>query len=156
MKIRLLLAAVALGVLGGCATDVPDAVVQCAVPKSRPGPKGPALVGHEYGMKMSPIPLDAVQFTEQAIANAVAVQALYASRTPAQTVQVTARFVNCTEKPIAVRARTSFLKSSQAPSEPQSAWQTVHLYPKATGIYTENSIGRSEVTNYLVELASEQ
>ena len=148
-------AATALGLLGGCATDVPDAVVQCAVPKSRPAPKGPAMVGHEYGMKMSPIPLDAVQFTEQRIANTVAVQALYAARTPTQTVQVTARFVNCTGQPIAVRARTSFLQASQAPSEPASAWQTVVLSPKATGIYTESSIGRGEVAHYLVELAGE-
>lgn len=156
MKTRLTIAAIAAALLAGCATDVPDAVVECSVPKARPAPKGPALVGHEYGMKMSPIPLDAVQFTEQRIANAVAVQALYAARSPAQTVQVTARFVNCTDEPLAVRARTSFLKSTQAPSEPMSAWQTVYLSPKATGIYTESSIGRSEVTNYLVELASER
>ena len=152
MKANILAASMVL--LGaGCATDVPDAVVECSVPRSRPAPKGPALVGHEYGMKVSPIPLDAVQFTEQRIANTVAVQALYASRTPTETVQVTARFVNCTEKPITIRARTSFLKASQAPNEPISAWQNVHLNPKATGLYTESSLGRSEVTNYLVELA---
>jgi hypothetical protein len=155
MKAKLVVASMVL-VTAGCAVNVPDAVVECSVPRSRPAPKGPALVGHEYGMKMSPIPLDAVQFTEQRIANTVAVQALYASRTPTETVQVTARFVNCTEQPIAVRARTSFLRASQAPSEPISAWQTVYLSPKATGIYTESSIGRGEVMNYLVELASDQ
>lgn len=155
MRAKLVVASMVL-VTAGCATDVPDAMVECSVPRSRPAPKGPAMVGHEYGMKMSPIPLDAVQFTEQRIANTVAVQALYASRTPTETVQVTARFVNCTEQPIAVRARTSFLRASQAPSEPISAWQTVYLSPKATGIYTESSIGRGDVTNYLVELASDQ
>ena len=153
MTTKLAVASWAFAALAAGCVNVPDAVVECSVPRARPAPKGPALVGHEYGMKMSPIPLDAVQFTEQRIANSVAVQALYASRTPAETVQVTARFVNCTEEPIAIRARTSFLKASQAPTEPISAWQTVYLSPKATGIYTESSLGRGEVTNYLVELA---
>src|SRR5690349_3393090 len=108
MTAKLAVASLALAALAAGCVNVPDAVVECSVPKARPAPKGPALVGHEYGMKMSPIPLDAVQFTEQRIANSVAVQALYASRTPAETVQVTARFVNCTEEPIAIRARTSF------------------------------------------------
>lgn len=156
MKAKLAMLAAVAGLAAGCATDVPDAVVECSVPKGRLTAKGPALVGHEYGMKMTPIPLDAVQFTEQRIANSVAVQALYASRTPTETVEVIARFVNCTEQPIALRARTSFLRSSQAPSEPISAWQTVHLHPKATAIYTEKSIGRTEVTNYLIELAGDQ
>lgn len=149
-----LLALSALCLLAGCA-DVPDAVVQCSVPKSRPAPKGPALVGHEYGMKITPVPLDAVMFTEQRVANAVAIQALYASRTATQTVQVTARFVNCTEQPIALRARTSFLRESQAPTEPTSAWQTVYLSPKGMATYTESSMARGEVANYVVELAGE-
>ena len=145
-------------VLHGCVTveNVPDAVVKCAVPAARPASKGPALVGEQYGMSMSAIPVDAVLFTDQAIANTVAVQALYAARTPTETVQVTARFVNCADHPVAVRARTSFMRASLAPSEPSSAWQTVIVRPRATSIYTENSMGRSEVSSYLIEIASEK
>ena len=155
MKPAIAAAIACLAVLAGGCADVPDAVVQCSVPKSRPATKGPALVGHEYGLKMSPVPLDAVMFTEQRVANAVAIQALYAARTATQTVQVTARFINCTEQPIALRARTSFLRETQAPSEPASAWQTVHLVPKGMATYSESSIGRGEVANYVVELAAE-
>lgn len=152
------IAIVASAAIAGCATvetGVPDAVVKCSVPASRPAPKGAALVGQEYGLVMSAIPIDAVQFTDQRIANTVAVQALYAARMPTETVQVTARFVNCSDGVVAVRARTSFLRASQAPSEPVSAWQTVILRPRATGTYTENSMGRGEVANYLIEIASE-
>ena len=144
--------------ISGCVTvdGVPDAVVKCAVPAARPASKGPALVGEQYGMSMSAIPVDAVLFTDQAIANTVAVQALYAARAPTETVQVTARFVNCADHPVAVRARTSFMRANQAPSEPVSAWQTVIVRPRATGIYTENSVGRAEVASYLIEIAAER
>ena len=144
--------------MGGCVTvaSVPDAVVTCTVPAARPAARGAALVGEQYGLSMSAIPIDAVLFTDNAIANTVAVQALYAARTPTESVQVTARFVNCADHPVAVRARTSFLRANQAPSEPMSAWQTVIVRPRATGIYTENSIGRAEVASYLIEIAQER
>ena len=135
----------------GCAT-VPDQVVTCKYPEGPRTIKGPALVGQEYGIQMSAIPLDAVQFTDNRVAFAVAVQGLHAARTPADTVQVTARLVNCTDTPLAVKARTSFMKTTQAPTEPPSAWRTVFLRPRSTGTYTESSVGRSEVANYLIEI----
>ena len=147
----------AMGITG-CAsveTNVPNAVVNCGIPAGRAAPKGPALVGQEYGMVMSAIPVDAVQFTDQRIANTVAVQALFAARSPTETVQVTARFVNCFDHPVAVRVRTSFMRNNLAPSEPTSAWQTVILRLRATGTYSENSTGRTEVAHYLLEIASE-
>lgn len=147
--------------MSGCKSPPPpigyEPIVKCAVPTPTvPVPKGPALVGQEYGMKLSPIPLDAVHFTDRGLVDTVAVQAIFAARNPTQTVQVTARVVNCTDGMLIVKARTSFMKANQAPSEPTSAWKTVYLQPRSTGVYSENSLGSSEVTNYLIEISPDR
>lgn len=104
-------------------------------------------------MAMTPIPLDAVQFTNKALAETVAIQAVVARRTPTDSVQVTSRFANCTDKAINMQVRTSFMDASQVPTEPVSAWRTVIVPPRATAVYQENSIGRGAVTHYLIEVA---
>ncbi len=149
--------------LAGCAQTqmVSHPVVECSTPSwaqvrgsQSPDQKGkPALVGKKYGMAMTPIPLDAVQFTNKPLAETVAVQSVAASRTPTDSVQVTSRFVNCTDTTTNMQVRTSFMDASQAPTEPVSAWRTVIIQPRATAIYQENSIGRGTVTHYLIEVA---
>lgn len=135
--------------LAGCQAP-PAMVVECQSPIDQVR-KGPALVGMDYGMQMTPIPLNAVQFTDQAW-RSVAVQSLKATRTGTDTVQVMARLVNCGDQALALRARTSFLAQNEAPTEPMSAWRTVHLPPRASAVYSESSIAVN-VASFLIEVA---
>ena len=142
-----LFAAVAL--LAGCA-ESPPLVTQC-LRQGSGGRPGPALVGLKYGTQATPIPLDSVQFSGWGAERSVAVQALYASRTPTNTVQVVARFVSCADTPSTIQVRASFLDADQAPSEPTSAWQTVYLEPHLTATYTVNSVSTG-ASDYLIEI----
>jgi hypothetical protein len=140
--------------LVGCATPVvgtPPVVVSCAQPVNSVR-SGPALVGQSYGLAMTPLPFNSVQFGSHSASNLLAVQSLYAERSAADTVQVTARFVSCQDAPQVIRVRTSFLRASQAPAEAPSAWKQVYLEPRATALYTELSTAR-DVANYLIEVA---
>ena len=133
----------------GCVGQ-PPLVTECS--QSMKGDRtGPALVGVEYGRRATPIPLNSVQFSEWPSARAVAVQRLYAARTPTSTVQVTARFVSCLDDPTTLLVRTSFLDESQAPSEPTSAWKSILLEPRLTTVYSETSTS-TDVANYLIEI----
>lgn len=156
---------IALGalILTGCAQTqtVSRPVVECSTPSwaqvqssASPSQIGqPALVGKDYGMAMTPIPLNAVQFTNKALAENVAIQMVVARRTATDSVQVTSRFVNCTDKTINMQVRTSFMDASLVPTEPVSVWRTVFVQPRATAVYQENSIGRGAVAHYLIEVA---
>jgi len=152
------LSAVLLSVsVAACGTM--ERTVQCAMPPSlgdgKPAPrvvKGPALVGEEYGLLLAPIPLDSVVFLDTSTANQVLVQAMRASRTPTDTVQLHARLFNCSRAPLEVQARVNFLLENQAPAEPVSAWRAVIIQPGSMATYTELSLGGSEVAHYLVEI----
>jgi hypothetical protein len=154
MKVPILhAAAITLICLAGCVSQ-PPLVTQCRWPLKGDRTAGPALVGHEYGPQTTPIPLNSVQFSTQAAANSLAVQNLYAARTPGNTTSVTARFISCSNANLAIRVRTSFMDRNQAPTEPASAWQTVILQPHLTATYAENSTSRN-VANYLIEITQE-
>lgn len=135
--------------LWGCVGKMP-LVTECGL-MVHGGRAGPALVGVEYGRQFTPIPLNSVQFSDWSAVRSLAVQRLFASRTPTSTVQVTARFVSCLDQPTALLVRTSFLDESQAPSEPTSAWKTVLLEPRLTSVYSETSTS-TDVANYLIEI----
>lgn len=128
-------------------------VVKCKTSAARGAPStgGPALVAN-VARSMTPIDLNAVQMTNKALTKKLVVEALFARRTEGDNVELIARFVNCTKRPLAVQARASFMDAQQVPTEPASVWKTVHLSPYATGTYTELSVGRANVANYLVEL----
>lgn len=130
-------------------------VVKCSTWQAREAESsgGPALVAN-VPASMTPIDLNAVQMTDRKLTRRMVVAGLFAQRTPANTLLVTARFVNCTDKPLVVQARSSFMDASQAPSEPASIWRTVYLAPRATGTYQERSIGTRQVAAYLIELRS--
>lgn len=134
----------------GCAS-APPVVVQCSTPMASDR-LGAALVGQPYGMAMTPLPLNSVQFGSHDVSRALAIQNLYAERLPMELVQVSARFVSCGDEATSVRVRTSFMRASTAPSEPTSAWKTVYLEPRATVVYTENSTNR-DAASYLIEIA---
>jgi len=123
--------------------------VECEFP-AMAAPSGPALVAQEYGAN-SPIPLNAVLFTSPALKNSLVVQRLAASLTATHNAQVYARFINCTEQPLKLGVRTSFLSDRQVPVEPTSAWKTVWVQGLTTGNYLENSISQN-VSSYLVEV----
>jgi hypothetical protein len=152
MRTAALLAVAALG--AACAAPGgPPLVVECRAPESG-ARTGPALVGMPYGEQHSPIPLDSVQFDSYATASRVAVQSLYAARTPSDTVEVGARLVHCGDTPGSVRIRTSFLREDRAPAEPASAWRTVFLQPRAIAQYQEFSTSRA-ASRYVIEIAAQ-
>jgi hypothetical protein len=137
----------------GCVSQHPPLVVKCG--RSGGGHAlGAALIGQEYGLQATPIPLNAVQFSSWDTTKSLSVQHLYAARTPANTVAVTARFVSCSDAPFNVRVRTSFVDTNQAPTEPVSAWKTIYLQPRLTAVYSEYSTS-SSAASYLIEVAPE-
>ncbi|WP_296717388.1 hypothetical protein [Erythrobacter sp.] len=131
-------------------------VVKCKTGKARkaPGYAGAALVAN-VPRSMTPIDLNAVQFADKALTRDMVVEGLFARRTETDTVEVSARFVNCTKRALTIRARSSFMDDVQYPVEPSSAWQRVIIQPYATGVYRERSMKRDEVKYYLIEIAGE-
>jgi hypothetical protein len=144
---------IALILFSGCAIKgQPPLVVECEKPAKGDRP-GPALVGMEYGMQATPIPLDSVQYGDHAASKSIAVQRIFAKRTPGDTVQITARFVSCSDEQVRLLVRTSFLDSDQSPAEPTSAWRTVILQPRTISNYVESSTSAA-VSHYLIEIRS--
>lgn len=154
--------AIATELSGGCAQQpaapyvpgAPPLVVECSTPYDGARP-GPALVGQQYGMQISPLPLNSVQFDSHTTASRLAVQRIYALRTATDTIEVTARLVSCSNYPVMVRVRSSFLRTNDSPSEPTSAWREVYLSPRAIANYTEYSVAR-DVNSYFIEIAASQ
>ncbi|HEX8446910.1 MAG TPA: hypothetical protein VF649_09880 [Sphingomonas sp.] len=132
-------------------------VLKCKIGKARSGGRydGPALVAN-VPRAMTPIDLNAVQMTDKAVTKAVIVESMLAERTPTDTLRVMTRLVNCTKAPLQVEARSNFLDANQAPAEVASVWKRVFIPPLATAVYTESSISRLQVQQYLVELRSAQ
>lgn len=153
MKRVLMLVALAGSLLATTAA-AENNVVKCKTWQARRAAPlaGPALVAN-VPKSMTPIDLNAVQFTDKPLTRQMLVEGLFARRTETDTVEVTARFINCTDKPLQVQARSSFMDLTQAPTEPVSAWTQVFIPPKGTGTYRERSMSRDEVQYYLIELA---
>ena len=139
--------------LSGCvqAPTVPPVVVECSNPTD-PSRPGAALVGQAYGLQMTALPLNSVQFGTHALARSMAVQSLHAARTPTDAVRLQARFVSCLDAPTSVRVRTSFLRADTAPSEPPTPWRVIFLEPRAMVFYEELSIS-VDAASYLIEVA---
>lgn len=135
------------------ATATENKVLSCATWRARAaGPQpGPALVAN-VPKSMTPIALEAVLFTDKKLERKVIVEGLYVRRTPNNTLEVMARFVNCTSKSIQIEARSSFMDANMMPTEKNSVWKPVFLQGKATGVYNEFSIGREEISHFLIEI----
>ncbi len=150
------LAALALAVPQGPAAARENQVLKCKTGKARnAAPYGGAALLANVERAMTPIDLNAVQFTDKGLTRRMLVEALFARRTDTETVEVSARFVNCTGGPLTIRARSSFMDEVQYPVEPASAWQRVIIQPYATGVYRERSMKRDEVKYYLIEIAGD-
>ena len=152
-KIGVILAA-ALGVSSHSHAE--DTRVKCDFAKVEQAEKAmrgrePALIGSVQGA-MTPVALDSVYVIDSAIRRKVMAQDLFARRTPSGSIELVARIVNCTDHPLQVQGRTSFMDSTKFPTENPSAWQTVFIEPRSFGTYREVSIGRDQVAYYLIEL----
>ena len=85
-------------VLASCATPSPDRVVVCKIPNQAAARSGPALVGRGYGVEMSPIPLDSVQFTNAGlweIENPIWEREPYDKNTPLEVLLDRIRVIAC-------------------------------------------------------------
>jgi hypothetical protein len=98
------------------------------------------------------MPVNSVAITDYGITNKVWVEATNARRTPTGTVEVWARFVNCTDFPLQIEGRTHFLDEGRGPAEPVSAWHRVFLPPRAFAVYQEASTSVQAVRFYYVEV----
>lgn len=145
-------------ILCGCApapvSTSPQSMLTCDHDALEAGDRrrGPALVADAYD-SVTDVPLDAVTVLDGALHRAVVTQSLYSERNEAGTTTVTARFANCTDEPIQMRARTSFLRSSGAPAESASAWKTVFIDPRAMNVYQEHSMSNAGVENFIIEIS---
>ena len=130
-------------------------LLRCSVTAARtdPGKGGPVLVA-DVKRALTPIDLNAVLWTDVYSLRKVVLEGLFARRTETNTLEVTARFVNCTKKPVTIQVRSNFMDLAQAPTEPASVWKTIFLSPRSTSVYQEKSIGTDNVANYLIELRS--
>jgi len=151
--LRTILALIAL-LAASDAAYAENRVLKCHVGSARhaPLPDGPALTAN-VAKSMTPIPLDAAQFTDKKLAKSMVVEGLFSRITDSGSSEVTARFVNCTKNTLAIRVRTSFMDAQQFPTEPSSAWRTVFIPALGTGLYSEKSIAPKGVANFLIELA---
>lgn len=145
--------AAAAAALAVPAAAAENRVVTCDTWKARAfgDSAGPALVAN-VPSSMTPIDLNAVQFTDRRLGRRLIVEGVQAMRTPAQGLKVFVRLVNCKSQPITVQLRTNFLDSNQLPTEQPSAWRTVFLSPRATAGYEETSIAGPNVGAFYVEL----
>lgn len=154
---KLALAAAAFALLGGCASapssTSPQSMLACDHDALQAGDRkrGPALVADAYD-SVSDVPLDAVTVLDGRLHRSVVTQSLYSERNAAGITTVIARFANCTDRQIQMRARTSFLRSSGAPAESASAWRTVFIDPRAMSVYREHSMSNSGVEHFVIEI----
>jgi hypothetical protein len=148
-------AALLLLTAGTVAEARDNRLLRCGITAARtdPGKGGPALVA-DIPHALTPIDLDAVLWTDVWTLRHIVLEGLFAQRTEANTIEVTARFVNCTKKPVSIQVRSNFMDKNQIPTEPASVWRTVFLSPRSTAVYQERSIGTDRVANYLIELRS--
>lgn len=129
----------------------PQSVVKCDFSRASKGvPSGQTLQPLVRGA-FTPIPLESVQFVDKDLRRKVVVQGVMAQKTETDTVEVVARVLNCTDKPLQLQARTSFMSGAMAPLEPTSGWQRLFLQPRALGVYSEKSVSR-DPAHYLVEV----
>lgn len=151
---RILIWAVgAIAMVGALPAFAENQVLKCRVGVARRAPiTGDTLTGN-VARSMTPVALDSVQFTDKKLAKSMIVEGIYTRRTETNTVEIMARLVNCTKKPLQVKARASFLDSQQFPTENASQWRTVFLPPLGFGLFAEKSIGKADVANFLIEMS---
>jgi hypothetical protein len=157
MKIALIALPVAAALLAAPGVARENRPLKCNIGAARKAAPagGPALVAN-VSRAMTPIDLNAVLMTDKPVWKSVVVEGLFARRTETETLEVTARLVNCSKNPIVIQARASFMDEGQAPTEAPSVWKTIFISPLATGVYQERSIGTTRVGAYLIELRSQQ
>lgn len=158
MKSALIASAAAATLFGAVSAEAREnRTVKCYTDRAHwaDSPGGPALVAN-VPTSMTPIDLNAVLMTDRNLWKSVVVEGLFARRTETDALEVTARFVNCTKKPIVIQARVDFMDAQQVPTEKESAWQQIYLSPLSTKTYQTSSIGTVKVAYFLLEARSNQ
>jgi hypothetical protein len=143
----------AVAIIGATPAFAENQVLKCHVGVARRAPVVGDTLTANVARSMTPVALDSVQFTDKKLAKSMIVEGIYTRRTETNTVEVMARLVNCTKKPLQVKARASFLDAQQFPTESPSQWRTVFLPPRGFGLFTEKSIGKVDVANFLIEMS---
>ena len=126
--------------------------ISCKSPTNWERGGGMALVGENYGIRVAPIPLNSVLFGSPDIAGRIAIHHLGASRTPADTVEVSARFVNCFAEQQIIEVRSSFFRLDGASVEEPSAWQKVFVPAGSMANYSERSMATGNIGSFLIEV----
>lgn len=112
----------------------------------------PALLG-AVPNTMTPVPINGVYVSDDAIRRKVLPQEVFVRRTENGSVELIARIANCTDFPLQVLGRASFMDAQQFPTENVSAWQLIMLQPRSLATFREVSIGRNDdVGAFLIEL----
>ncbi len=151
-RIRCFVLAALASLLASCASVGPT--ITCKEPTTWERGGGMALVGESYGVRVAPIPLNSVLFGSQDVANRIAIHHLGASRTPAGTVEVSARFVNCQPQQQTIQVRSSFFRLDGGSVEEPSAWQRVFVPAGSMANYSERSMAVDGVGSFLIEVRS--
>lgn len=143
--------------LGGCATSKvgPSCKSDLFEPNDKVVVVGPALMPQTPGA-FEPLPLNTVRYVDRSIEKKVEVQSVGVSRTATDTVQVSARFVNCTGDNLQLEARTHFLDHSQAATEMPSNWSRLFLNAHSFATYNESSIDIARVAYFSIEIRGAQ
>lgn len=114
----------AAALLAGCATmSTPPTVAGCRTWEQQAD---------------APRPM-AVSILSPELARIIGVEEVSTRRTATGTAAVQAQVRNCTDVDVVLLIRTRFL-AERGPSEPPSAWRTVHMPPRASAIYQESSL----------------
>lgn len=129
----------------------PQGRVDCNFYKANRAVPAAAVIAPAVRGAFTPIPLETVQLIDKKLRRKVIAQGVEARRTETDTVEVLARILNCTNEPMQLQLRTTFLSAGQSPTEPVSSWQRLYLQPRSTGVYSEKSISAS-VAHYLIEV----
>ena len=148
-------AALGLALASPAAADMkpvaPQGVLKCDFAKARRGTAQGEMLTPLVRGAFSPVPLETVQLVDKTLRRKLMVQSVAAQKTQTDTVEVVARLVNCTNKPMQVQARINFMNDQMSPTEPVSSWRRLFLEPKAMGVYAEKSMAR-ESRHYLIEV----
>jgi hypothetical protein len=151
MRTGVIALAVAVGSISACAPYQPYPVCDFRALDGQSNANGPVLLPAMAGA-MAPVPLNAVDVTDQRILRKVLVQSTNARRTETNSIRVAVQVINCTDHPLQVEARSLFFDAENQSAEAPSAWQRLHLPPRTVSTYSEQSLGTTQVVGYLVEL----
>lgn len=113
--------------------------------------QGPQSLVPQVPGSITEMPLNYANIADKGITNKVLVQATSAQRNADGSMRVFARLINCTDHPLQVEGRTTFLSEAQTETEPATAWTRIILSPHTYQSYATSSTNPN-ASLYLIEL----